>query len=95
MSDAQHAPSARGPVPSAAQFTVAPFPVAQFPVARPRRLRRTAALRRLVAETRLHPADLVLPMFVKESLTEPAPLSSMLLSFAAPSMASMSARALA
>ena len=28
-------------------------------------------------ETRLHPADLVLPMFVKESLTEPAPLTSM------------------
>ena len=42
-----------------------------FPVVRPRRLRRTAALRRLVAQTRLHPADLVLPMFVKESLTEP------------------------
>ena len=44
---------------------------------RPRRLRGTPALRRLVAETRLHPADLVLPMFVKESLTEPAPLGSM------------------
>jgi porphobilinogen synthase len=48
-----------------------------FPTARPRRLRRTPAIRRLVAQTRLHPADLVLPMFVKESLTEPAPLSSM------------------
>jgi len=52
-------------------------PVAPFPAGRPRRLRRTAALRRLVAETRLHPADLVLPLFVKEVLTEPAPLSSM------------------
>ncbi|MET3803878.1 porphobilinogen synthase [Nakamurella sp. UYEF19] len=50
---------------------------AQFPVSRPRRLRRTPALRRLVAETRLHPADLVLPMFVKESLSEPSPLGSM------------------
>ncbi|WP_067480967.1 porphobilinogen synthase [Actinomadura hibisca] len=50
---------------------------AQFPVARPRRLRRTPALRRLVAETRLSPADLVLPMFVKEGLTEPAPIASM------------------
>ena len=50
---------------------------AGYPAARPRRLRRTPALRRLVAETRLHPADLVLPMFVKESLTEPAPLGSM------------------
>lgn len=49
----------------------------EFPVSRPRRLRRTPALRRLVAETRLHPADLVLPMFVKESLHEPTPLGSM------------------
>src|SRR3954453_14804652 len=53
-----------------------PF-AAPYPAARPRRLRRTPAIRRLVAETRLHPADLVLPMFVKESLTEPAPLGSM------------------
>ena len=52
-------------------------PSALYPAARPRRLRRTPALRRLVAETRLHPADLVLPMFVKESLTEPTPLLSM------------------
>ncbi|MFG1998773.1 porphobilinogen synthase [Spirillospora sp. NPDC048911] len=50
---------------------------AQFPVARPRRLRRTPALRRLVAETRLAPADLVLPMFVKEGLDEPNPVTSM------------------
>ncbi len=50
---------------------------AAYPAARPRRLRRTPALRRLVAETRLHPGDLVLPMFVKESLTEPSPLGSM------------------
>ncbi|MBC6457676.1 porphobilinogen synthase [Actinomadura sp. HBU206391] len=50
---------------------------AQFPVARPRRLRRTPAMRRLVAETRLHPADLVLPMFVKEGITEPQPITSM------------------
>jgi len=55
----------------------AAFPGAAFPAARPRRLRRTPALRRLVAQTRLHAADLVLPMFVKESLTEPAPLNSM------------------
>jgi porphobilinogen synthase len=50
---------------------------AQFPIARPRRLRRTPALRRLVAETRLSPADLVLPMFVKEGITEPQPVGSM------------------
>ncbi|HEY7487917.1 MAG TPA: porphobilinogen synthase [Streptosporangiaceae bacterium] len=50
---------------------------AQFPVARPRRLRRTAALRRMVAETRLHPADLVLPLFVKDGIAEPQPVASM------------------
>jgi porphobilinogen synthase len=46
-------------------------------VSRPRRLRRTPALRRLVAETRLSPADLVLPMFVKEGITEAQPVGSM------------------
>jgi porphobilinogen synthase len=50
---------------------------AQFPVVRPRRLRRTSALRRMVAETRLHPADLILPMFVKEGIAEPQPVASM------------------
>lgn len=44
---------------------------------RPRRLRRTPALRRLVRETRLAPADLVLPLFVKEGLEQPAPIRSM------------------
>ncbi|MFG1947624.1 porphobilinogen synthase [Nonomuraea sp. NPDC048826] len=50
---------------------------AQFPVARPRRLRRSPALRAMVAGTRLHPADLILPLFVKEGITEPHPVSSM------------------
>lgn len=44
---------------------------------RPRRLRTTPAMRRLVAETRLHPADLILPMFVKEGIDEPVALQSM------------------
>jgi porphobilinogen synthase len=48
-----------------------------FPTDRPRRLRRTAALRRLVEETRLHPADFVLPLFVKEGITDPQPVASM------------------
>ncbi len=48
-----------------------------FPTSRPRRLRRTPALRRLAAETRLHPADLVLPLFVKEGIADPAPVASM------------------
>jgi porphobilinogen synthase len=47
------------------------------PVIRPRRLRTTPALRRLVAETRLHPAELVLPVFVKEGATAPIPVGSM------------------
>jgi porphobilinogen synthase len=48
-----------------------------FPTTRPRRLRRTPALRRLVAETRLHPGQLVLPVFVREDASEPVPVSSM------------------
>jgi porphobilinogen synthase len=48
-----------------------------YPDIRPRRLRRTAALRRAVAETRVHPAELVLPLFIKEGLTEPKPIASL------------------
>jgi porphobilinogen synthase len=50
---------------------------AGYPAARPRRLRRTAALRSLVARTRPAAGDLVLPMFVKEGLAGPAPIASM------------------
>src|SRR3954468_5677374 len=42
-----------------------------------RRLRRTPALRRLVAEHRLSVDDLVAPLFVKEGITEPEPVVSM------------------
>jgi porphobilinogen synthase len=48
-----------------------------FPASRPRRLRTTPAMRRLVAETTLRPSQLVLPMFVAEGLDEPRPISSM------------------
>ncbi|MFI1582046.1 porphobilinogen synthase [Embleya sp. NPDC020630] len=48
-----------------------------FPAHRPRRLRTSPAMRRLVAETRLHPADLILPLFVREGASEPVPISSM------------------
>ncbi|MFG3520290.1 porphobilinogen synthase [Nocardia nova] len=44
---------------------------------RPRRLRRTPAMRRLVAETTLEPRQLVLPMFVADGLAEPREISSM------------------
>ncbi|MBM7491103.1 porphobilinogen synthase [Micromonospora luteifusca] len=48
-----------------------------YPEIRPRRLRRTPAIRRLVSETRVDPAELVVPMFVKEGLTEPRAISSL------------------
>jgi porphobilinogen synthase len=48
-----------------------------YPEVRPRRLRRTAALRRLVEETRLAPGELILPMFVREGLTEAKPITSL------------------
>jgi porphobilinogen synthase len=47
------------------------------PRVRPRRLRTTPAMRRLVEETRVAPAQLVLPMFVREGLTEARPISSL------------------
>jgi len=48
-----------------------------FPTQRPRRLRQTPALRALVAQTRLHPADLVLPVFVREGAAAAQPIGSM------------------
>jgi len=47
------------------------------PVIRPRRLRTTQALRRMVAETSLEARQLVLPVFVREGIDAPAPISSM------------------
>ncbi|MCW2829509.1 MAG: porphobilinogen synthase, partial [Aeromicrobium sp.] len=44
-----------------------------FPADRPRRLRSSPAMRRLVAETHVEPAQLVLPMFVAEGRSEPRP----------------------
>ena len=52
-------------------------PPGGFPVRRLRRLRRTPALRRLVAEARLGPDDLVAPLFVREGTAEPVPIASM------------------
>src|SRR5215831_14167608 len=50
---------------------------AGFPEVRPRRLRGTRALRAMVAETALRPAELVLPVFIKEGIYEPQPVGSM------------------
>lgn len=46
-------------------------------IERPRRLRSSAAMRRLIRETHLEPSQLVLPMFVAEGLDEPRPIASM------------------
>jgi porphobilinogen synthase len=48
-----------------------------FPGARPRRLRTTPAMRRMVAETRVDPSVLILPAFVREGIGEPVPIAAM------------------
>src|ERR1017187_9083812 len=48
-----------------------------FPVRRLRRLRRTPALRRLVAESRLSVDDLIAPLFVREGIAAPVEITSM------------------
>ncbi|MCY4517078.1 MAG: porphobilinogen synthase [Acidimicrobiaceae bacterium] len=48
-----------------------------FPARRLRRLRRTPALRRLVAETTVTPSDLIAPLFVREDATEPRAITSL------------------
>jgi porphobilinogen synthase len=51
--------------------------VTSYPAYRPRRLRRTPALRRAFAAVAPSPSDLVAPLFVKEGISEPAPIASM------------------
>ncbi len=48
-----------------------------FPGSRPRRLRTTPTMRRMVAETRLDPANLILPAFVREGVDAPVAISAM------------------
>lgn len=48
-----------------------------FPVQRPRRLRATGALRDMVAETHLHPRQIVAPLFVREGIDAPHPITSL------------------
>lgn len=48
-----------------------------FPEVRPRRLRATPAMRRLVAEVKMQPQELILPAFIREGITEPNPITSM------------------
>ena len=51
--------------------------MASFPEQRPRRLRTSVALRDLVAETQLHPRQLVAPLFVREGIDQPQPIASL------------------
>ncbi len=52
-------------------------PLGGFPRVRPRRLRRTAAIRTLVRETRLHEAQFILPLFVRNGVGVRTPIGSM------------------
>jgi porphobilinogen synthase len=52
-------------------------PVAPFPVYRPRRLRKSAVLRRFVSETQLSASQLVLPMFVRPGKRTRRPIQAM------------------
>ncbi|UQV18345.1 porphobilinogen synthase [Brevundimonas albigilva] len=54
-----------------------PFQPAPFPLARPRRLRSSPWIRRLVAETMLTPADLIWPLIVHDGAEDRAPVASM------------------
>jgi len=56
---------------------VKPLPEGLRPVSRPRRLRTTPAMRRMVAETRVAPAQLMLPAFVKEGIDSPVEITSL------------------
>ena len=53
------------------------YPVGQFPSCRPRRLRQSPALRQLVRETQLHPAQLVLPLFARSGRKLRRPIAAM------------------
>lgn len=54
-----------------------PYQPAPFPLARPRRLRASPWVRRLVAETTLTPADLIWPLIVHDGAEDRQPVASM------------------
>ncbi len=73
---AQHRRAGRRPGFGPRRSTVVVTPMA-FPERRMRRLRRTPALRRMVAETKLSVDDLIAPLFVREGIDLPCPISSL------------------
>ncbi|MCD6162480.1 MAG: porphobilinogen synthase [candidate division Zixibacteria bacterium] len=48
-----------------------------FPSNRPRRLRKSEAIRRLVRETAISPSDFIYPIFISETISKPEPIESM------------------
>ena len=63
--------------PAASVLTSRGVPAPERPVVRPRRLRTTAAMRALVAQTRIDPARLIQPLFLREGISEPRPIEAM------------------
>ena len=51
--------------------------MSNFPAYRPRRLRRTSGLRRAFAEASVTPGDMIAPLFLKEDIDQPVPISAM------------------
>ena len=63
--------------PAAEVLSSRGIPAPATPSARPRRLRATPAMRALVRETQIDPASLIMPLFVREGISEPNPVTSM------------------
>ena len=66
-----------GPSPAAGFLADRGVPAPSAPSIRPRRLRTTPAMRGLVAQTRICPAALIRPVFVREDIAEPRPIGAM------------------
>lgn len=75
--DAPGVPAISGPSPTDPGAANSSDAGAAPGIPRPRRLRSSPAIRRLVAQTQLHPAQLIQPLFVKEGASEPVPIRSM------------------
>jgi len=69
--------SSSATAPASTRTSIRPDAVSSFPTTRPRRLRRTEALRRLVRETWLEPGQLILPLFVRSGHGIRQPVESM------------------
>src|SRR5271166_352621 len=75
--DRKRGGAGRSPPPAGGAPGSPPVSMGAYPRQRPRRLRSTPAMRRLVAQTSLEPRHLVLPMFVADGIDEAQPIASM------------------